>query len=553
MSPKNILALVLLSCAVITLLAVLGFPPGHSARFNFGWSTQYTEAFSWTNPLPRYLPGLWAGFGGYDFFFYAPLPFWFGAAFIDPLCPGCLTSTEFVLSASVALVASGFTMFQFLRCNFSIRPAAFGAIIYVILPYHLLIDWFERQAVGEFTAYAFIPLVALGTESIRRNVGGGWILAVGVAGTALSHLPTALLAAHVFAILFILFAFLEHDDLFSRIRLFARFAWFGGLGLALASFYWFPAIVLLDSVSPEVLFDKHYEAWRWLYGQATAQPSLVFANRVLVSFLACVPLILASLRCARGPIIVWILVPVVFAVFMNSALSEPIWREWIISRVQFPWRLMTLVDFAASIAAAVLAAKAIDRGSVFRLLTVMAFTLVPATYLAITVRFTQSDVAAEQRYHDWFAAKEYMSPEMTVVLRNRIIQGEAVNIDRYAIASAIQKMESEFHGALNRGELLNRGPRSLTAIAAPGASVLSLPVQYWYLWKAETVSGKTLEIRANQKFGTLDVVAPEGGFQEEPVVVWLPLHTSELIGIVASFLALLFLIASSFKNRRGKS
>lgn len=551
--PKDFRILAFPLGIVITLLVLLGLPPGHSAPFNYGWSAQYTEALSWTNPLPRYLPGLWAGFGGYDFFFYAPLPFWFVGAFVGPLCQGCAVSTELVLGASLMLAASSFTMLQFLRLFFSASPAAFGAAIYILLPYHLLIDWFERQAVGEFTAYVFIPLIARGVEAVRRNEGGGCILSLGIAGAALSHLPTTLLALHVFVASFLFIALLGPGGFVSRIHLIARLSWFGGLGLALASFYWFPAIVLLDSVSPGVLFDEYFQAWRWLYGQAAEKPNSVFAFRVLASFLVCFPLLLASLYYARGPLLLWILVPVIFAVFMNTSLSETIWREGIIYLVQFPWRLMTLVDFSTGIAAAVLANYAFYR--IGRLLFAIALTaaLIPATFLVTTVKYSQPDVSADQRYLDWFAAVEYLSPEMTETLQSRLGQSRVGHSDQRAIASAIMEMEADFRAIQEFSELLDRGPRSFTIAAEPGASSVSILVQYWFLWKAETISGSNVEIRANPNFGTLDIIAPEGGFQREPIIVWLPLHPSEIMGGAASLVALLIMIALLFKRRRRRS
>ena len=550
MFSRTILVTGLLSCLAIVLLVVLGLPPGHSAAFNYAWSTQYSEALSWRDPLPRYLPGLWAGFGGYDFFFDAPLPFWFIAALVGPICPGCSVATEFVLGASIFLVLSGLSMFAFLKAFFSTSPAAVGAAVYVILPYHLLIDWFERQAAGEFTAYAFIPLIALGMERIRRQEAGGRLLALGVAGTALSHLPTTLLAAHAFGVLVLVFVSLRPGGLVARLRLFARCAWFGMLGLAMASFYWLPAIVLLDTVSPAALLDPYFEAWRWLYGRGIPQPNTDFALRISVSFLACVPLLFGSLRSARGPLLAWILVPSACALFLNTAPSEPIWREWIIAKVQFPWRLMIFVDFSVGIAAAVLSARAIHRADRLLLAVGLMGIVVAAAFLSATVRYGYQGKPPEQRYRDWFAAAEYMSPEMTRALRHRLGKTEIGHFDQGAIADMIATMAAEFKDTQGNGELLDRQARSLTVLAPQDAAVLSLPVQYWFLWKAETVAGSALEIRANQRFGTLDIIGPVGGFGTDPVIVSLPRHPSEIQGGLASLLSALVLFVPLWIRRR---
>lgn len=525
------------------LITALGLPPGHSAAFNFAWSTQYSDALTWTNPLPRYLPGLWSGLGGHDFFFYAPLPFWFVAVFVDPLCPGCAPSTEFVIGCSLVLVASGFSMFAFLRCFFPARPASFGAVVYVVLPYHLLIDWFERQAAGEFTAYAFLPLIALGIERIRRNENGGWILTVGVAATALSHLPTTLLAAHPFAALVVAFAAIHPGGAAAKLRLFARFVWFAGLGLALASFYWLPAIMLLDTVSSAVLFDIYFEAWRWLYGGTEPQPNAQFASSVLVSFLACVPLLLCSMRSARGPILAWILVPATFAIVLNVAPSEPIWRAWIIAKVQFPWRFMALVDFATAIAAAALAAAAVDRvGKRLLSLSVVA-ALVPVSMLALSVQYRTSGVP-EQRYDIGFGAIEYLSPEMLDTLQRRLGQPRLDAFDQYDVLAEMQAIAAEFQAINGTPDIRSRGARSFTVLPMHGSTVLSLPDQYWIFWQAQTASGEALEVRANPQFGTIDIIAPAAGFEAEPVIVSLPFHPSEWAGGAVSVLALIALLAS---------
>lgn len=539
----------LLSIFAIILLVGFGLPPGHSAAFNYTWTVQYSEALSWSDPFPRYLPGLWDGLGGHDFFFYAPLPFWFVAVFVAPLCPGCAPSTEFVLGSAIMLVASGFSMFVFLRAFFGIRPAAFGAAVYVVLPYHLLIDWFDRQSAGEFTSYAFLPLIALGMERMRRREGGGAIMAIGIAGLTLSHLPMALLAAHVFAVVAFVFVVQERGGPADRIMLLVRFTWFAVLGLAIASFYWLPAVMLLEAVSPASLFDPFFQPWQWLHGNAVPKSQVAFSHRILISFLACLPLLLAAARYAHGPTLAWIWVATLFAVVMNTAVSEPVWRTLIISQVQFPWRLMAFVDFAASIAAAVIAARA-HESRVRQALVVSLIAVVAAvSVLGRSTTFTQPDTTPELRYPDQYGAMEYFSPEMTGALQRWLNDPDIDYFDQRAVVGAIAGISDELRNAPQSVVALERRPRLLTVQPSPGASVASLPIQYWFLWKAETASGIPLEVRANPTFGTLDVLAPANGFSDELVTVSLPFHSSEVAGGAASLLALLALIASLLRRR----
>ncbi len=530
-------------------MTALGLPPGHSAAFNYGWSAQYSATVTWTDPLPRYLPGLWSGLGGHDFFFYAPLPFSFIAVFVAPLCPGCSPATQFVLGSSIVLVASGVAMFAFLRRFFALPPAAFGALVYVLLPYHLLMDWFVRQAAGEFTAYAFLPLIALGIERIRSQDGGGWTLALGVAGTAFSHLPTTLLAAHVFAALAFVLVVLQPGGAGARLRLFARLAWFGGLGLALAAIYWLPAILLLDTVSPATLFDPYFEASRWLYFADAPPPNTQSAVRILLCFLACLPLLLGALRSARGPLLAWILVPAAVALFLNTAPSAPIWREWIISRVQFPWRLMIFVDFAAAIAASVLLSRAVDRIGKLTLQVALLAALTPALVLALGVRYVIPGAPAEQQLDDDFAAIEYLSPEMTQALLRRLDQPQIGHFDQFEVVAEVAQLAAELQ---DMPDLRDRTARAFTLQPTPGAAVLAVPVQYWAFWQAQA-GDVSLQTRPHPTFGTLDILAPSGGFGAAPVVVTLPLQPSERAGAALSLLAFLVLVATSLWLRRSRA
>ena len=73
------------AAASIFFFVTVGISDGHSASYNFPWAVQYLDTFNLSSFLPRHLPGLWNGLGGYDFFFYAPIPFWFVAAFVETL------------------------------------------------------------------------------------------------------------------------------------------------------------------------------------------------------------------------------------------------------------------------------------------------------------------------------------------------------------------------------------------------------------------------------------------------------------------------------------
>lgn len=539
---------VLIGLLGVSAMVAGGIPNGHSAGFNYSWAVQYSETYGSNSPIPRYLPGLWAGFGGYDFFFYGPLPFWFNAALVAPLCVGCSVETEFVFGAALLLVFSGVTFYLFLRRFFDTFSSAIGSFGYAILPYHLLTDWFERQAAGEFAAYVFIPLIALGYEAIRNNERRGWLLAVGVAGTALCHLPTALLAAHVFGVVGLVLAWNKKVNRVRPLNYLSRLVVWGAVGGLLASFYWLPAFVLLNEVSPGFLYGDYFVAERWLYGLAFQQPNPDFAVFVFLNFLVVFPFLVASLFVARGILRLWIVIPVAFSVIMNLEISELLWQNWIIARVQFPWRLMVFIDFAAALALTVLVKHRAHRFGKLLLIAATVVALRPATDLVNKSNYFKKMTVSVENNMAWLGAVEYLSPEMVTVLKRRLgaDRNNAWNFN--SIINEMAAMAKEFETSPANFAPIASSPRRIAVVPNDDIDRLSVPIQYWFLWHAEMVGGVALETISNPQFGTLDVIAPEEGFLGRPVTIKLRYHWSEKIGFAVSSLMLLLVIAVACRS-----
>ena len=243
----------LLAVALLVLHGSLGAPFGHSYRHNMPWFDAFNQAF-WAGDLyPRFLPDLWYGLGGVDFYFYAPMPFWITSILGTASCPGCEAHTVLSLGGAWMILLSMLSFFFLARRFFTANWAGFSALIYGVLPYHYLMDWFIRQAVGELAALIFVPLLILATIRLIEEKRGGILFALSFAGIALSHLPTALMAVHLVAIIALWQALTRYADWMLRLLILTRFALWGGLGAALSAFYWLPAIALLGDVSPAML------------------------------------------------------------------------------------------------------------------------------------------------------------------------------------------------------------------------------------------------------------------------------------------------------------
>ncbi|MFT6944681.1 MAG: hypothetical protein ACJAUW_001255 [Yoonia sp.] len=539
------------AAASIFFFVTVGISDGHSASFNFPWAVQYLDTFEMGAFLPRHLPGLWDGLGGFDFFFYAPIPFWFVAAFVSPICVGCSPVTEFVLGIAVLWLFSGCTFYFFARRYFDRQGAIVGAFVYLLLPYHLWIDWFIRQAVGEFVAYAFLPLMALGIDAVRVRAGSGWVLSIGVAGVALSHLPTALLAAHVLGFVTICIVAQKIRAKDQPLKFLASVAGWAVLGGLASSFYWLPAVALLDTVSSSALYSEYNHAERWLFGLRFDQPNPIFSQIVFYSFLVVIPFIFASAVLSRGAMLMWALVPVVLSVFLNLEVADFIWKNWIINKVQFPWRMMVFVDFSAAIATTFV----LMNMSVLRRMRTVSVLLLCATFpIYIMVSVTVATLSTSfEKDNDWSGAIEYLSPEMLDVVKTRsnVDLGNSIVQSKTAVAmAAIVADTADMSAAFQSFEI---GPRRVEVVPASDVQRLSVPLQYWALWRAEIEGSGPLELSVNPEFGTIDVLAPEDGFQGRKITLTLPYQTSERVGFAISGIAVLLLALMMFNARPSRS
>ncbi|MBR0683464.1 hypothetical protein GXW74_23460 [Roseomonas eburnea] len=350
--PASALAVALAALFLVWPLLLFGAPPSHSAIYNATWASQFIELLNSGVVYPRWLPGSFGGFGSSAFFFYAPVPFYW-AWLHTPLAEGA-AGTFRVLGAAMAtmLLASGLSMRAWLGRHAGPRAATAGAIIYMAMPYHLL-DLYLRGSVGEVAAYAVLPLVAMAVSDLAR-AGARAVVPLAFAAALLmcSHLPTALAAAvFLFPAQFLFEASRRDPGLAALARAAALAAGAGILALGLAAAYLLPALTLQGQAAFDVMQEAFYDP----------RNSLLYApgrwrNEVMLVFVG-------SLCAAVGfaAIVVWRKAPAGpggsairfwagmagFVTLAAGGLIPGLWEPWSpLFRIQFPWRLLLLAEFA---------------------------------------------------------------------------------------------------------------------------------------------------------------------------------------------------------------
>ena len=351
--------LVLLVAAALLLLPslVVGNLISHSSPQNLTWAEQFADQFRAGVLYPRWLPDSFDSLGGPAFYFYPPIAFW-----IDGLLSAAtfnVFSVSYRLSFVTLLLlwASGLTMHAWLKAAAtSPRAALYGALAYMAAPYHL-VDHYWRGAFAEFAAYAVLPLVMLAVRHVaeRRRLGPVF-LAAAYAALPMTHLPTSLLISLTALPLYVLYCGWRLGATRPAIGFFVRCALGGALGLGLAAIYLVPALTLQDWIPVEEFWSGGYRLERWFLLPFVLQNGLAGMTVIIVSSaLACgiaaigVLVVMTQEDLRRGwrsEAAFWSLTCLV-CLSLIVGIVPWFWQMPFVAKVQFPWRLMIVVEFAA--------------------------------------------------------------------------------------------------------------------------------------------------------------------------------------------------------------
>jgi hypothetical protein len=358
-SPLRHPALVLLAAAALLLAPslLLGTLPSHSSMHNLTWAAQFSEQFRASIVYPRWLSDSFNGLGAPTFYFYSPIAFWVDALLTVATFNAFSVSYRLSLSWLLMLWASGIAMHAWLKTEAaSPRVALYGALAYMAAPYHLL-DHYYRGAYAEFAAYVVLPLIALAVRQIAdgRRFGVA-LLALSYAALPMAHLPTALLISVTVLPMHVLYRGWRLAETRRSVSFFARCALGGALGLGLAAIYLLPALTLQDWIPAETFWAAYYQPQNWFLLTPERWPLPVEMMQIIqwvaaAYFLAAIAVVAIV---AHGSVpqertseaAFWASVCIVCSLLVAGALPW-FWQVPLIAKVQFPWRLMIVVEFAA--------------------------------------------------------------------------------------------------------------------------------------------------------------------------------------------------------------
>ena len=302
-----------------------------SGVLNYTWTKQWSLALGRGELYPRWLPHSFEGLGSPTFFFYPPLAFLL-SGLLD--LAGLGAHRAVAGAALCVLLASGATMYLWLRAK--TPHALLGACLYMAAPYHLN-DFYDRAALAEFAAYAWLPVIAIAIEAQPKRWAGP-LLAVAYAGLIATHLPVALLTSVLLIGPMVAYAAYRR----SSPEILIRCAAAGAVGLGLAMAYLLPALTLQHHVSMRLLAAPSFQPWRWslLHPSGGVKMPLLIAYSSLAAGGA-----VLALGAMRRNAAFWPLLALCVA-GLSLNIVPILWTAPLLEKVQFPWRSLVIVEFA---------------------------------------------------------------------------------------------------------------------------------------------------------------------------------------------------------------
>jgi len=544
----------------------------------------------------RWMPD--AAYGlGYPFFnFYASLPYYIAALF--KLCGfGFIWAIK--LTQLLGFVAAAASMYLLAKRLFKREASAIlAAVAYTCAPYHLVNVYVRGDALSEFYAFIFYPLILWALLRLRESLS-----AVNVALLALTY-GSLILTHNVSALIFSAFIVLYILLLTSKLqpttynlqpptpKWLASSAVGLGLGLAISAWYWLPALLegkyaqLEHQTTGYLNYSNHFR------GLDLVQPSLLFDYAVVpgrTPFAMGLAQAVLTLLGAAAIVGWWIkrrrpeaqsaffLAGLALATFFITPLSRPLWDNVpLLPFVQFPWRFLSVQAFFASLVIGYLGTcrgvgvpnllgvpcnkpeQVRDSGLGLprpRLLAciVGGAVLVAAAMLGLKPEYLpigEADVTVER-----LMLYEYFTANVGTTIRHEYLPRWVVP-HPYTSEALLRDGEKPpplvMAGEVTTAELIWHKPAAeewALDVTSPQAS-LAFPTYYFPGWRAY-VDGQAREVRPVENLGYIGLDLDQGEHQVVLRLERTPLRAAaEAVSLVAVLAVIVLLIAGGKLTRQ---
>ncbi len=489
---------------------------------------------------PRWLSEINKGFGGTNLFFYSPLTYYSGLL-VDSLTFFKLSTLNVIIGNVILLcILSGLSFYVFARRITSAGMSCALALLYAVLPYHLLYEIYARTALSEFAAYIWIPLlfhfVRPSMQNSRKQTIG---FALSYAALILTHLPTA-----VFTTIFIgAYALAQNFQIRERklrIQYTIHFISTSFFATCLAGFFIYPAITMLEYTNYEVLWQGQYDYRVWFLSP--------FSYKSCPIDHACMFLTLISIFQIILPIAVFLMMYkksseaidqnkftylglCLLCFFLMTPLSSFVWAILPpLQKIQFPWRLLLMSDFLLLALLTALSRHINFKKTFCIVVTLYIFlSLILVAYLQKS-EYKDIDNSIQNRIDANVLTPEHIPNNDNMTYNSLQEFQDAPAFPKWLVIDGRADLTLNFHS-----------PREISFnVKAESPSTLQIRQFNFAGWVIKKDSHENISSQANMRgakpFGQLEFEIPQGDYE---LTVEIPTMREELIGWLISALSLI--------------
>ncbi len=527
---KFLVISVLISFISVASLLRPGLPPTHDGEYHVLRFQQFFKAINQGTLYPRWAEDFNNGYGIPLFNYVYPLPNYFaslmhllGFSFID----------SFKLNFIFAAIFGSVFFYLWSRKYWGDLGGVVSSAFYSFSPYHLL-DVYVRGSVGEAWSLGIAPALFWSylnfyeTKKIKYFVLSSIFLSLLI----FAHNILAMVF-FAFFITYVAFLIFKKENR-NKITDILEIIQISSLGIGLSAIFWLPAILETKYVRGLQVFDptQHfpqiykliYSSWGYGFSGKGVSDQMSFqigiAN-ISIVFLCLIFFFLGKNRKLLG----YFLINFFIVIFLVTPFSKFLWQNVpLMSFIQFPWRLLSILIFISSFLAGYLASNEFIKSINRRI-------LISAALIIISFIFSFNYIRAP--FHHLRNDNYYLSRRNFTDGTNS--PGNVFNTYwfRDDLSKSKERIESE---NFNIRKISNRTTEEVVMIKGKKDDKIRINIAYFPGWTVFIDNHeKTFNV---SKFGAIEVGAPAG---EHILRVVLKSTKLQLLSLVITIVSALLL------------
>lgn len=463
----------------------------------------------------------------------------------------------------ITILVSGFSMYKLVEGISEKREIALiSAIVYIFIPYKMA-TMYNRFAIGEFSAYMFLPLVFLGLYNLLNKDGKKhYYITIGAVGLLLTHTITTEYTA-IFCLIYVLLNFkkLKNKEIIKKILINVIFI------LLISAFFLIP-LLEYKSYADYIIFSSETMLATGENVAGTALKLIQLFKDIEpngVSFKLGGTFIILSIlgiftyrkmkKEYKGTYLTFLLISLV-SLFMSTKYFPWRYMPDILCKLQFAWRMLLFFEFSMSILIAfnlytlitILTTNKKEYLSGLLLLSSIALIILTMQQINYDYRYEEEKNLSDEEYEQWAESQEKLS---YLLINRDYLPIKSMNPDREFIKNREDRVYVISENATIENENKNHLNLTFTIKNAKQNTVLELPYLYY--------PGYEVKIKTNNSENKIAVFESEHGF----IAIKIPEYTEitevsveykgtalEKVSIVISLIAIISFIAYVIYSKR---